>query len=152
MSFLSHLVKPVVLGALILTGLPGFAEPRLELSDAIDVATEEDPWLRQSVQIQDALLEESIADGALPDPRMTIGAANLPTDTFDMGQEAMTQATVGLTQRIPRGNSRQLASARKEEMAGVQASARVRASRMLAGVGSTNVSSSPGITASPTSS
>ncbi len=74
--------------------------------------------LRQSVQIQDALLEESIADGALPDPRMTIGAANLPTDTFDMGQEAMTQATVGLTQRIPRGNSRQLASARKEEMAG----------------------------------
>lgn len=120
MSFLSHLVKPVVLGALILTGLPGFAEPRLELSDAIDVATEEDPWLRQSVQIQDALLEESIADGALPDPRMTLGAANLPTDTFDTGQEAMTQATVGLTQRIPRGNSRQLASAKKAEMAAVQ--------------------------------
>ncbi|GAB5479150.1 MAG: TolC family protein [Marinobacter nauticus] len=120
MSFLPHLVKPVVLGALILTGLPGFAEPRLELSDSIDVATEEDPWLRQSVQIQDALLEESIADGALPDPRMTLGAANLPTDTFDTGQEAMTQATVGLTQRIPRGNSRQLASAKKAEMAAVQ--------------------------------
>ncbi|MBL3827333.1 TolC family protein [Marinobacter sp. MW3] len=119
MSILPHLIKPAFLCALVLPSLPAWTAPRLELTGAIDAAIENDPWLRQSVQIQDALLEESIADGALPDPRMTIGAANLPTDTFDMGQEAMTQATVGLTQRIPRGNSRQLASARKEEMAGV---------------------------------
>ncbi len=51
---------------------------------------------------------------------MTISAANLPTDTFDTGQEAMTQATIGVTQRIPRGESRQLARAKQEQMASVQ--------------------------------
>ncbi|MBY6194110.1 transporter, partial [Marinobacter hydrocarbonoclasticus] len=81
MSILPHLIKPAFLCALVLPSLPAWTAPRLELTGAIDAAIENDPWLRQSVQIQDALLEESIADGALPDPRMTIGAANLPTDT-----------------------------------------------------------------------
>lgn len=120
LSFLPHLIKPAFLGALVLTSLPAWTATRLELTGAIDAAIENDPWLRQSVQMQDALLEEAVADGALPDPRMTLGAANLPTDTFDTGQEPMTQATIGFTQRIPRGNSRQLASAKKQEMAGVQ--------------------------------
>ncbi|WP_344809246.1 TolC family protein [Allohahella marinimesophila] len=86
----------------------------------IDTAIENDPWLRQSALTQDALLEESIAEGALPDPRVSIGAANLPTDTFDTGQEAMTQATIGLTQRFPRGNSLQLSRDKKVKMAEVQ--------------------------------
>lgn len=120
MSLLPHPIKLAFLAALVLTCLPVWAAQRLELTSAIDAAIENDPWLHRSVQVQDALLEESVADGALPDPRMTIGAANLPTDTFDTGQEAMTQATIGFTQRIPRGNSRQLASAKKQEMAGVQ--------------------------------
>ncbi len=120
MSILPHLIKPAFLGALVLTSLPAWTATRLELTGAIDAAIENDPWLRQSMQMQDALLEEAVADGALPDPRMTLGVANLPTDTFDTGQEPMTQATIGFTQRIPRGNSRQLASAKKEEMAGVQ--------------------------------
>ena len=119
MSILPHLIKPAFLGALVLTSLPAWTATRLELTGAIDAAIENDPWLRQSMQMQDALLEEAVADGALPDPRMTLGVANLPTDTFDTGQEPMTQATIGFTQRIPRGNSRQLASAKKEEMAGV---------------------------------
>ena len=120
MHTLTLFIRSAVVGALVLVTLPGLAEPRLALSDAIDSATEKDPWLLKSLRIEHALQEEAIADGALPDPRMTIGAANLPTDTFDTGQEAMTQATIGVTQRIPRGNSRQLASAKKGEMAGVQ--------------------------------
>ncbi|RBP27616.1 outer membrane protein TolC [Marinobacter pelagius] len=70
--------------------------------------------------MQEALIEESYAEGALPDPRVTLGAANLPTDTFDTRQEAMTQATIGFSQRIPRGDSRQLASEQKTRMAEVQ--------------------------------
>lgn len=120
MPTLTLFIKSALVGVLVLVTLPGLAEPRLALSDAIDTATDKDPWLLQSLRIEDALQEEAIADGALPDPRMTIGAANLPTDTFDTGQEAMTQATIGVTQRIPRGNSRQLASVKKEEMARVQ--------------------------------
>ncbi|MCK0104835.1 TolC family protein [Marinobacter sp. S0848L] len=120
MSLLPRLIRPAVLGVLVFASLPGWAAPRLELTGAIDAAIENDPWLRQSVQMQGALLEESMAVGTLPDPRMTLGAANLPTDTFDTGQEAMTQATIGFTQRIPRGKSRQLARVKQEVMAGVQ--------------------------------
>lgn len=120
MSILPRIIKPAIIGALVLTSLPGWAEPKLDLTSVINTAIENDPWLRQSARTQDALMEESYADEALPDPRVTIGAANLPTDTFDTGQEAMTQATIGVSQRIPRGNSRQLANEKKVRMAGVQ--------------------------------
>ncbi|HEY9119752.1 MAG TPA: TolC family protein, partial [Marinobacter sp.] len=113
MSILPRVVKPVFFGALVLTAMSGWATPTLELSHVINAAIENDPWLRQSGQLQAALLDEAVAEGALPDPRVTISAANLPTDTFDTGQEAMTQATIGVTQRIPRGESRQLARAKQ---------------------------------------
>lgn len=120
MSILPRLIKPAIVFTLVSISLPGWAEPELELTSVINAAIENDPWLRQSVQMQDALLDESIAEGALPDPRITIGAANLPTDTFDTGQEAMTQATIGFTQRIPRGDSRRLGRDKKSQMASVQ--------------------------------
>lgn len=112
--------KKVVIGVLLLTSLGVSAEPTLALEDAIDIAIRGDPWLAQSIYLQRALLDESVAAGALPDPRITLGAANLPTDTFDTGQEGMTQATIGLSQRFPRGDSRSLARDRKQELAGSQ--------------------------------
>jgi len=39
--------------------------------------------------------------GTLPDPMVTFNAMNLPTDTFNISQEAMTQMQVGISQRIP---------------------------------------------------
>ena len=117
MAIPARYFRSAIFGALVLTSLPGWAEPRLQLANVIDAAIEYDPWLRQSAQIQQALLEESIAEGALPDPRLSLGAANLPVDTFDTGQEAMTQATVGISQRIPRGDSLQLSQDRKEVLA-----------------------------------
>ncbi|WP_417545584.1 TolC family protein [Marinobacter sp.] len=105
------------MSALFLTSLGISAEPRLALEDAIDIAIRGDPWSAQSIQLQNALLDESVAAGALPDPRVTLGAANLPTDTFNTGQESMTQATIGLSQRFPRGNSRYLARDKKKELA-----------------------------------
>lgn len=112
--------KPATFCALVLISLPALAEPELGLADAIDMAVADDPWLDQSSLRQEALLEESVAEAALPDPRLTIGAANLPTDTFDTRQEPITQATIGLIQRIPRGDSRQLSRDRKFETAGVE--------------------------------
>lgn len=38
---------------------------------------------------------------AWDDPLITIGLANVPTDTFDFGQEPMTQKTIGFAQRVP---------------------------------------------------
>ena len=39
---------------------------------------------------------------------VSLGVANLPTDSWDFDQEAMTQFKVGVTQRFPRGDSREL--------------------------------------------
>ena len=47
----------------------------------------------------------STAVGTLPDPKVSIGLANLPTDGFDFGQEGMTQAKVGISQMFPRGDT-----------------------------------------------
>ena len=109
--------KAAVIGALFLTSLGVSAKPTLALEDAIDIAIRGDPWSAQSIYLQRALLDESVAAGALPDPRITLGAANLPTDTFDTGQEGMTQATIGLSQRFPRGDSRSLARDKKIQLA-----------------------------------
>ncbi len=54
--------------------------------------------------------EESIAAGGLPDPKLKLGAMNLPTDSFDLDQEAMTQLQVGVIQYFPRGSSRSIKS------------------------------------------
>lgn len=112
-----RIYKPALIGVLLLTSLGVSAEPRLALEDAIDIAIRGDPWSAQSIHLQNALLDESAAAGALPDPRIMLGAANLPTDTFDTGQEGMTQATIGISQRFPRGDSRSLARGKKKELA-----------------------------------
>jgi len=79
--------KAAVIGALLLTSLGVSAEPTFALEDAIDIAIRGDPWSAQSIYLQRALLDESVAAGALPNPRITLGAANLPTDTFDTGRK-----------------------------------------------------------------
>ncbi|MBU2713361.1 TolC family protein [Zooshikella harenae] len=77
----------------------------LSLQQAIHLAQKNDPWLTQSQHIQAATTARQIAAGTLPDPKMSVGLANLPTDTFDFDQEPMTQLKVGVSQMFPRGNS-----------------------------------------------
>lgn len=120
MRHLNCLSKPVLALVLAAAGSSVWAQPRLDLASAIETAVRDDPWLQGSVYLEQALQEEAVAQGALPDPRLTLGLANMPVDTFDLGQEAMTQATVGFTQRFPRGDSRQLAQDQKAQMAAIQ--------------------------------
>lgn len=80
----------------------------LELAEELALAS--DPGV-QSVQANQLALEEmSIAAEQLPDPLLKMGLANLPVDTFNLGQEAMTQVQFGLIQRFPRGKTRELSS------------------------------------------
>ena len=80
----------------------------LTLQWALSTAIANDPWLLGSQHSQDSLDALSTAAGTLPDPRVSVGFANIPTDTFDFDQEAMSQFKVGLTQMFPRGDSREL--------------------------------------------
>jgi outer membrane protein TolC len=82
----------------------------LGLAVVEELALASDPGI-QSVQANRLALEEmSVAAEQLPDPLLKLGMVNLPTDTFNLGQEAMTQVQVGLVQKFPRGRSRSLRS------------------------------------------
>lgn len=80
----------------------------ISLTEAVVIAQQEDPWLQGSRLKQEALVAQSFAAGTLSDPVVSLGLANLPTDSFDFDQEAMTQFKVGLSQTFARGDSLQL--------------------------------------------
>ncbi|SEL21063.1 Outer membrane protein TolC [Colwellia chukchiensis] len=54
---------------------------------------------------QQATEAASIAANTLPDPKVSISMAGLPTNGFDLNQEGMTQLKVGVSQMLPRGDS-----------------------------------------------
>ncbi len=74
------------------------------------LALREDPSVEVIKANRHALDELSVAPGQLPDPMLKLGLISLPTDTFHLGQEAMTQVQVGLIQKFPRGHTRALSA------------------------------------------
>ena len=84
--------------------------PALTLEEAIELAVQSDDWLLISEQEENAYLEEAIAANELPDPKVMVGLANLPIDSFAFDQEPMTQFRLGINQSFPRGATRELLS------------------------------------------
>ena len=80
----------------------------LTLGMAEELALASDPGVRAVEANKLALEELSVADEQLPDPLLKMGLVSLPTDTFNLGQEPMTQVQVGVIQKFPRGKSRSL--------------------------------------------
>lgn len=108
---------------LLICGLApgGLAQkPPLSLPAAIALAHQNDPWLEDSRLRQQATDAQAVVAGELPDPKMSVGFANLPVDSFDFSQEPMTQFKVGVSQSFPRGDTRHLNRQRLQEMAGQQ--------------------------------
>ncbi|MEW6983102.1 TolC family protein [Colwelliaceae bacterium 6471] len=81
------------------------AKTVVSLEEAITLAQQNDPWQHGSLLKQSAVESRSIASGSLPDPQVSVGIMNLPTDSWDLDQEAMTQLKVGVSQMFPRGDS-----------------------------------------------
>ncbi len=103
--------------ALFVSLLPAvIAKTPLSLERAIVLAQENDPWLSGSYYREQANTARSVSAGTLPDPTVSLGFVNLPVDTFDFGQEPMTQFRVGLSQVFPRGNTRALQRQRLSEL------------------------------------
>ncbi len=92
----------------------------LSLNEAVSYAASNDPWLSRSEFTEQSLLAQSDVAEYLPDPKITLGASNFPTDTFDFNQEPMTQLNVGISQMFPRGESRRLRAKIKEQVADQQ--------------------------------
>lgn len=91
-------------GAMI--SLPSTAQ--YSLQETIDMAQLNDPWLKGSEYRQESISAQSSAAGQLPDPVISFNLANLPVDSFNLSQEPMTQVQVGISQALPRGDSRSL--------------------------------------------
>lgn len=77
----------------------------LSLTDAVQTAQDNDLWLRGNQHQQDSIESMSVAANTLPDPKVSVGISNLPTDSFDFGQENMTQLMLGVAQVFPRGDT-----------------------------------------------
>jgi outer membrane protein TolC len=77
----------------------------LSLSDAEQLALMSAPTVERFIAVSRALDDVAVADDRLPDPKLRLGAVNLPVDTFDYKQEQMTQLKIGVQQNFPRGDS-----------------------------------------------
>ena len=86
------------------------AASALSLELAEELALASDPGVQSVESNQLALEEMAVAAGQLPDPMLKMGLMSLPMDTFNLGQEPMTQVQVGLIQKFPRGDTRALQS------------------------------------------
>lgn len=102
---------PIVI---IWLALPVYAKSPITSSESLTPLIEEGLANNQSLKSikyqVDALAEQVTASGALPDPRLGIGMLNLPTDTFDLDQEPMTQKQIFIAQKIPWPGKRALGS------------------------------------------
>jgi outer membrane protein TolC len=87
-------------------------EEILTLRQAEQLALEQSPWIKHHATSKDAAAERAVYEGSLPDPQLTVGAVNVPTDTWKLNQEDMTMTQVGVRQAFPPGDTLALRSQR----------------------------------------
>ncbi|MDH5601347.1 MAG: TolC family protein [Gammaproteobacteria bacterium] len=104
----------------LLSHISANAEQALTIERAVQVALDRDTLINVYKFRRDAFKEQSIAENALPDPQLKIGLMNLPTDTFELNQEPMTQLQLGIQQMFPRGNTLEIKSQRAISMSMVE--------------------------------
>jgi outer membrane protein TolC len=92
----------------------------LTLDQAIQIAQHNDPWQGGNQLREQALLAQSAAADTLPDPVLSMGMLNLPTNGYALDQEPMTQIKLSVSQMFPRGDSRTIARRQLELLAGQQ--------------------------------
>jgi len=109
--------RVVAIMLLLFSGTGNVFAAKLTMAEAEQLALSGDYSLQAIKARSQSMSELSVATEKLPDPQLKLGFANLPTDTFNLGQEAMTQAVVGVRQMFPRGHTRSLSSARIKESA-----------------------------------
>ncbi len=107
---LKHLKWPMrlVIGVCVIG--KAFAAPAspVSMNQLLEQALTQSPKLSAIVsEINQMRSKAEVAD-SLPDPTVSVGVANLPTDSFDFRQENMTQVKVAVQQMFPRGDSQTL--------------------------------------------
>ncbi|KTC66379.1 Outer membrane efflux protein (plasmid) [Legionella adelaidensis] len=89
----------------------------LTLTEAEHLAIATSPELQRLKSVSSALRQQSIAEGQLPDPQLTAGAINVPTDSFSFTQDEMTMVQIGVQQQFARGRSLKMKSQQTRSLA-----------------------------------
>ena len=77
----------------------------ISLKEVEKIALKEAPELAQLRHSEYSLRESAVAAGQLSDPKLQAGLINVPTDSFDLDQENMTQMKFSLVQNFPKGRT-----------------------------------------------
>lgn len=78
----------------------------LALQEAEQLAVANEPGIIAAEARAQSMAEKSIAAGSLPDPEVRLGIVNVPTGSYDLNQEPMTQKLIGVRQMLPPAGSR----------------------------------------------
>ena len=111
MAIHARFIQIITFSALLIS-FSVHAEQILTIEYAVQTALERDALINVYRSRADAYREQSIAEDTLPDPKIKLGLMNVPTDTYAMNQEPMTQVQLGIQQMFPRGNSLAIKSQR----------------------------------------
>ena len=102
-------VQKVVIAftVLLLWISPAMAQQRVSLTiaEAEDLALASEPGQLALAARAEAMEEQAVAVGQLPDPVLRVGLANYPINGGSFSTEGMTQAQLGLRQSFPRGRA-----------------------------------------------
>ena len=103
----------------------------LDINEVVRLALAADPAIAASDARARALADNAIADGQLPDPKLSTGIANLPVDNFDIDREPMTQVQLGVSQAFPRGKTLHYKQLQTRSMASAEQATKEAATHML---------------------
>jgi outer membrane protein TolC len=117
----THTFVVMLTAALLLVSTVDAAPPTpLTIAEAEDLALRDEPGLAELRASADALEEQSVAVGQLPDPSLRVGLANYPINGGSFSTEGMTQAQLGIRQVFPRGRLRAMNTDRYRALAAVE--------------------------------
>ena len=92
-----------IICALLLSCGSLFAK-NLTLSEAEQIALERDPAQKAYELKQSELIALGEASNSFADPMIKLGVANVPTDSFMLDEDPMSQLTFGISQQFGRGD------------------------------------------------
>lgn len=94
---------------------PLSAGAALTLAEAENLALQRSAWYQHHRTNVAATAERVTYEGRLPDPQLTTGFVNVPTDSYNLRQDDMTMTVVGLRQAFPPGDTLKLKSQRAQK-------------------------------------
>lgn len=134
MSFIYGILRSgIVSAALMLLPVAALAETApLAMQQAVTLALQHDSVLQQLAAEKQSVLAQATAAGQLPDPKLSLGIINLPTNSFAVGRDSMTMQMIGVQQDFPAGHTRALAEQRGRQLADAQQSRITERQRQVA--------------------